>query len=132
MLVNIQITSERADKKVWENNRLSGSNSDVVIANENSLGLAFIYPEMFKKKKKKKKKKLSSKHGTARLSARLSARKIALCKCCTCRTAQRRPVSNGSGAARQAVQFKGALDHRISLQVSGSERRQVEWKSGQS
>ena len=44
MLVNIQCTSERADKKVWENNGLSGSNSDVVIANENSLDLAFIYP----------------------------------------------------------------------------------------
>ena len=39
MLVNIQTTSERADKKVWENNGLSGSNSDVVIANENSLDL---------------------------------------------------------------------------------------------
>ena len=44
MLVNIQTKSERADKKVWENNGLSGSNSDVVIANENSLDLAFIYP----------------------------------------------------------------------------------------
>ena len=44
MLVNIQCTSERPDKKVWENNGLSGSNSDVVIANENSLDLAFIYP----------------------------------------------------------------------------------------
>ena len=46
MLVNIQTTSERADKKVWENNGLSGSgsNADVVIANENSLDLAFIYP----------------------------------------------------------------------------------------
>ena len=44
MLVNIQTTSERADKTVWENNGLSGSNSDVVIANENSLNLAFIYP----------------------------------------------------------------------------------------
>ena len=44
MLKNIQATSERADKKVWENNGLSGSNSDVVIANENSLDLAFIYP----------------------------------------------------------------------------------------
>ena len=109
MLVNIQSTSERADKKVWENNGLSGSNSDVVIANENSLDLAFIYPLKCLKKKKKKKtnKKISSKHGTARLSAR----KRALCKCCTCRTAQRRPVSNGSGAARQAVQFKGVLDH---------------------
>ena len=116
MLVNIQTTSERADKKVWENNGLSGSNSDVVIANENSLDLAFIYPlKCLKKLKKfkKKKKKLSSKHGTARLSARLSARKRALCKYCTCRTAQRKPVSNdGSGAARQAVQFKGVLDHR--------------------
>ena len=114
MLVNIQCTSEQADKKVWENNGLSGSNSDVVIANENSLDLAFIYPLkcLKKKKKKKTKKKLSSKHGTARLSARLSARKRALCKCCTCRTAQRRPVSNGSGEARQAVQFKGVLDHR--------------------
>ena len=115
MLVNIQTTSERADKKVWENNGLSGSNSDVVIANENSLDLAFIYPLKCLKNNnnnKKTKKKLSSKHGTARLSARLSARKRALCKCCTCRTAQRRPVSNGSGAARQAVQFKGVLDHR--------------------
>ena len=75
--------------------------------------LSSILRNVFKKKKKKKmKKKLSSKHGTARLSARLSARKRALCKCCTCRTAQRRPVSNGSGAARQAVQFKGVLDHR--------------------
>ena len=55
MLVNIQCTSEPADKKVWENNGLSGSNSDVVIANENSLDLAFIYPlKCFKKKKKKK------------------------------------------------------------------------------
>ena len=44
VLVNIQTTSERADKKVWENNGLSGSNSDVVIANENSLDLAFLYP----------------------------------------------------------------------------------------
>ena len=46
MLVNIQTTttSERADKKVWENNELSESNSDVVIANENSFDLAFIYP----------------------------------------------------------------------------------------
>ena len=40
---NIRTTSERADKKVWENNGLSGSNSDVVIANENSFDLAFIY-----------------------------------------------------------------------------------------
>ena len=55
MLVNIQCTSERADKKVWENNGLSGSNSDVVIANENSLDLAFIYPLTCLKKKKKKK-----------------------------------------------------------------------------
>ena len=113
MLVNIQTTSERADTKVWENNGLSGINSYVVIANENGLDLAFIYPlKCFLKKKKKKKKKLSSKHGTARLPARLSARKRALCKCWTCRTAQRRPVSNGSGAAREAVQFKGVLDHR--------------------
>ena len=60
MLVNIQCTSERADKKVWENNGLSGSNSDVVIANENSLDLAFIYPlKCFKKKKKKKKRRRS-------------------------------------------------------------------------
>ena len=57
MLVNIQTTSERADKKVWENNGLSGSNSDVVIANENSLDLAFIYPLKCLKKKIKKKKK---------------------------------------------------------------------------
>ena len=56
MLVNIHTTSERADKKVWENNGLSGSNSDVVIANENSLDLAFIYPLKCLKKKKKKKK----------------------------------------------------------------------------
>ena len=55
MLVNIQTTSERADKKVWENNGLSGSNSDVVIANENSLDLAFIYPLKCLKKKEKKK-----------------------------------------------------------------------------
>ena len=55
MLVNIQCKSERADKKVWENNGLSGSNSDVVIANENSLDLAFIYPLKCLKKKKKKK-----------------------------------------------------------------------------
>ena len=55
MLVNIQCTSARADKKVWENNGLSGSNSDVVIANENSLDLAFIYPLKCLKKKKKKK-----------------------------------------------------------------------------
>ena len=55
MLVNIQCTSVRADKKVWENNGLSGSNSDVVIANENSLDLAFIYPLKCLKKKKKKK-----------------------------------------------------------------------------
>ena len=54
-LMNIQCTSERADKKVWENNGLSGSNSDVVIANENSLDLAFIYPLKCLKKKKKKK-----------------------------------------------------------------------------
>ena len=57
MLVNIHTTSERADKKVWENNGLSGSNSDVVIANENSLDLAFIYRLKCLKKKKKKKKK---------------------------------------------------------------------------
>ena len=44
MLVNIQTTSERADKKVSENNELYGSNSDVVITNENRLDLAFIYP----------------------------------------------------------------------------------------
>ena len=96
-----------------KNNGLSGSNSDVVIANENSFDLAFIYPlKCWGKKERKKKKKISSKHGTARLSARLSARKRALCKCCACRTAQRRPVSNGSGAARQAVQFNGVLDHK--------------------
>ena len=59
MLVNIQCTSERADKKVWENNGLSGSNSDVVIANENSLDLAFIYPLKCLQKKKKKKKRRS-------------------------------------------------------------------------
>ena len=55
MLVNIQCASERADKKVWENNGLSGSNSDVVIANENSLDLAFIYPLKCLKKNQKKK-----------------------------------------------------------------------------
>ena len=44
MLVNIQTTSERADKKVWENSGLSGSNYDVVIGNDNSFDLAFIYP----------------------------------------------------------------------------------------
>ena len=60
MLVNIQCTSERADKKVWENNGLSGSNSDVVIANENSLDLAFIYPLKCLKKKIKKKKRRRS------------------------------------------------------------------------
>ena len=60
MLVNIQCTLERADKKVWENNGLSGSNSDVVIANENSLDLAFIYPLKCLKKKKKKKKRRRS------------------------------------------------------------------------
>ena len=43
MLMNLQTMSERADKKVWENNGLSGSNSNVVIANENSFDLAFIY-----------------------------------------------------------------------------------------
>ena len=53
MLVNIQTTSERADKKVWENNGLSGSNSDVVIANENSFDLAFIYPLKCLKKQQK-------------------------------------------------------------------------------
>ena len=58
MLVNIQCTSERADKKVWENNGLSGSNSDVVIANENSLDLAFIYPLKCLKKKTKKKRRI--------------------------------------------------------------------------
>ena len=52
MLVNIQCTSERADNKVWVNNGLSGSNSDVVIANENSLDLAFINPLKCLKKKK--------------------------------------------------------------------------------
>ena len=57
MLVNIQTTSERADKKVWENNGLSGSNSDVVIANENSLDLAFIYPLKCLKENKKNNKK---------------------------------------------------------------------------
>ena len=56
MLVNIQCTSERADKKVWENNGLSGSNSDVVIVNENSLDLAFIYPLKCKKKQKKRRR----------------------------------------------------------------------------
>ena len=60
MLVFIQTTSERADKTVWENNGLSGSNSDVIIANENSLDLAFIYPLKCLKKKKKKKKKRTS------------------------------------------------------------------------
>ena len=93
MLMNIQCTSERADKKVWENNGLSGSNSDVVIANENSLDLAFIYPLKCLKKNKTKKNEeeviFPTRDGTARLSARLSARKRALCKCCcTCRTAQ--------------------------------------------
>ena len=44
MLVNIQTMSKRADKEVWENNGLFGSNFDVVIANENSFDLAFIYP----------------------------------------------------------------------------------------
>ena len=60
MLMNIQCTSERPDKKVWENNGLSGSNSDVVIANENSLDLAFIYPLKCLKKKKTKKKRRKS------------------------------------------------------------------------
>ena len=59
MLVNIQTTSEGADKKVWENNGLSGSNSDVVIANENSLDLAFIYPLKCLKKIKIKKRRRS-------------------------------------------------------------------------
>ena len=114
MLMNIQCTSERADKKVWENNGLSGSNSDVVIANENSLDLAFLSFEMFKKKKKKKKtkKKLSSQHGTGQQGYQqgcqqgreLSVSVVVLVE-------QLR--SNGSGAARQAVQFKGVLDHRI-------------------
>ena len=113
MLMNIQCTSERADKKVWENNGLSGSNSDVVIANENSLDLAFIYPLKKKKKKKKKtKKKLSSQHGTGQQGYQqgcqqgreLSVSVVVLVE-------QLR--SNGSGAARQAVQFKGVLDHRI-------------------
>ena len=55
MLMNIQTTSERADKKVWQNNGLSGNNSGVVIANENSFDLAFIYPlKCFKKIKNKK------------------------------------------------------------------------------
>ena len=107
MLVNIQTTSERADKNVWENNGLSRSNSDVVIANENSFDLAFIYLLKCLKKTTKKNEEVE-KHGTARLSAR----KRSLCKCCTCTKAQRRPVSNCSGAARQAVQFKGRLDHR--------------------
>ena len=55
MLVNSQTTSERADKRVWENNGLSGSNSDVVIAKENSLDLAFIYPskKYFKKRRRR-------------------------------------------------------------------------------
>ena len=57
MLVNIQTTSERADKKVWVNNGPSGSNSDVVIANENSLDLAFIYPLKCLKKNKKKQRR---------------------------------------------------------------------------
>ena len=59
---------------IWENNGLSGSNSDVVIANENSFDHAFIYPL---KCKKKMKKKISSKHGTARLSARKRTHHIA-------------------------------------------------------
>ena len=42
----------------------------------------------------------------------LSKSRISIFNPCTCRIAQRRPVSNGSGAARQAVQFKGVLDHR--------------------
>ena len=53
MLVNIQTTPARADKKVWENNGLSGSNSGVVIGNEKSLDLAFIYPLKCLKKNKK-------------------------------------------------------------------------------
>ena len=111
MLVNIQTTSERADGRTMDC-------LEVTLMWSLLMRIALILHSsilrnVFKKKKKKKKtKKLSSKHGTARLSARLSARKRALCKCCTCRTAQRRPVSNGSGAARQAVQFKGVLDHR--------------------
>ena len=122
MLMNIQCTSERADKKVWENNGLSGSNSDVVIANENSLDLAFIYPlkclKKKKKKKKKRKKKLSSQHGTARLSARLSARKKALCKCCTCRTAQRVMVLEQRDKQFNSREFSTT---EISLPVSRSE-----------
>ena len=73
MLMNIQCTSERADKKVWENNGLSGSNSDVVIANENSLDLAFIYPlKCLKKKKKKKKRRRSNVPNTGRDSKAIS------------------------------------------------------------
>ena len=73
MLMNIQCTSERADKKVWENNGLSGSNSDVVIANENSLDLAFIYPlKCLKKKKKKKKRRRSYLPNTGRDSKAIS------------------------------------------------------------
>ena len=40
-----------------KNNGLSGSNSDVVIANEKSFDLAFIYPLKCWGKKEKKKKK---------------------------------------------------------------------------
>ena len=73
MLMNIQCTSERADKKVWENNGLSGSNSDVVIANENSLDLAFIYPlKCLKKTKTKKKRRRSYLPNTGRDSKAIS------------------------------------------------------------
>ena len=65
-----------------------------------------------KKKKKKTKKKLSSQHGTGQQGYQqgcqqgreLSVSVVVLVE-------QLR--SNGSGAARQAVQFKGVLDHRI-------------------
>ena len=103
MLMNIQTTSERADKKVWENNGLL--EVTVFITNENSLDLAFIYPLKCLKKTKKNTRSRSYLPNTAH-------QKRALCKCCTCRTAQRRPVSNGSGAARQAVHFRGVLDHQ--------------------
>ena len=73
MLMNIQCTSERADKKVWENDGLSGSNSDVVIANENSLDLAFIYPlKCLKKKKKINKRRRSYLPNTGRDSKAIS------------------------------------------------------------
>ena len=50
ILVNIQTKSKRADKKVWDNNGLSGSNSDVVIVNERiALILLHLSVEMFKK-----------------------------------------------------------------------------------